>query len=72
MAKAVELGVTNLQCEGDGTIGGDGAATAIGRRIFQLAGAAIVAIAVAGRLASDQPIDACRGPPPSRIIDGQR
>jgi hypothetical protein len=48
------------------------AATAVGRQAFELAGAAIIAIAVAERLAHDQPIYVCHGLPPLRITDGKR
>ncbi len=43
------------------------AAGAMSRQAFELAGAAIVAIAVTERLAYDQPIDACHGVLPSRV-----
>ena len=38
----------------------------------ELAGAVIVAIAVTGGLACDQPIDVCHGVLPSHITDRQR
>src|SRR6185436_1845638 len=47
-------------------------ASALGRQAFELAWAAVVAIAVAESFANDQPIDPCHGLPPSRVIDGQR
>ena len=73
MAEAVELAVTVLEPEGDGTFGGGvAAATAMGWQAFELAGAAIVAIAVAEGLACDQLIDVCHGVLPSRVTDGQR